>query len=154
MGLIECDTYSFTFEIFWSITGLAKKKSSFNLRSGFRSRKRFCPGRGYNQCRNFQLNIYSHGRPQGRQGWGVSGHLPPWLAKIVFFFEENIILLGVFGANSMFLPPPPGTPPGKFCHPLEKVCGRPCLFVFVFYVSMKYLKLLFIVSSSDLSLCT
>jgi len=40
------------------------------------------------------------------------------------FFEENSISLGVFWANSMFLPPPPLE---NFALPWKKVCGRPCL---------------------------
>jgi len=42
---------------------------------------------------------------------GQEGALdPPWPTKIVcflHFFDENSIFLGVFGANSMFLLPPP-----------------------------------------------
>jgi len=42
---------------------------------------------------------------------GQEGALdPPWPTKIVcflHFFDKKSIFLGVFGADSMFLPPPP-----------------------------------------------
>jgi len=49
---------------------------------------------------------------------------PPLPTKIVGFFdffEENSIFLGVFGSNSMPLPPLPE----KVCRPLEKIIWVP-----------------------------
>jgi len=57
-----------------------------------------------------------------RRGGQEVAHAPPprpLASQNSMFFEENIIFLGVLGANSMFLPPPPPAPwkilpsPGK-----------------------------------------
>jgi len=52
-------------------------------------------------------------RMRGQEGTLVPR--PPWALA-----GQNSIFLGVFGANSMFL-----LPPGNFCPPWKKVCGRP-----------------------------
>jgi len=60
------------------------------------------------------------GVPRGGLEGAIAPPLPGWLAKIVFFFtflEENSMFLGVFEANSMFLP---SGIPRKFCPPLKK----------------------------------
>ncbi len=58
-------------------------------------------------------------------GEGKRGLLPPLAGQNSIFLtilRENCMILGIFKANSMFLPPPLE----NFALPWKKVCGRTC----------------------------